>query len=199
MVENPKNRHLSLFTRLVLGVLLAIYRGQGWTLVGSAPRARRCVIVGAPHTSNWDFIFFLGATHDLGIAPSFMGKHSLFHWPMGRFMREMGGVPVIRNARHNYVEQIVTEFGERDELMLVVAPEGTRKGAPVWKSGFYHIALGAGVPIVLAWLDPLSKRGGLGPEIMPTGDYAADMARIAEFYRSVLPGHPRLSAIAAKP
>ena len=189
---------LSLFTRIVLWMLLGVYRLQGWTLVGSAPQTRRCVIVGAPHTSNWDFIFFLGVTHDLGIHPSFMGKHSLFHWPMGRFMREMGGVPVVRHARHNYVEQIIAEFSQRDELMLVVAPEGTRKGAPLWKSGFYHIALGAGVPIVLAWIDHANKRGGLGPELSLSGDYAADMERIAEFYRSVLPDHPRLSAIAAK-
>lgn len=187
----------SLLTRLVLFILLGLYRSQGWTLSGSAPASRRCVIVGAPHTSNWDFVFFLGATRAFGLRPSFMGKHSLFRWPMARFMREMGGVPVVRTASHNYVEQMIAEFAGRDEFMLVVAPEGTRKGANCWKSGFYHIAMGAGVPIVPGWVDCRTRRGGLGPEFMPSGDYVADMARIAAFYRSVLPGHPRLAAITA--
>ena len=193
----PHDRR-SLLTRLVLFVLLGVFRLQGWSLSGSAPHSRKCVIIGAPHTSNWDFIFFLGTTNAFGLRPSFMGKHSLFHWPMGRFMREMGGLPIIRNTGRNYVSQISAEFARHDDLMLVVAPEGTRGGAAAWKSGFYHIALGAGVPIVLGWIDGKNRRGGLGPEIMPTGDYAADMAQIAAFYASVLPGHPRLSAIRAE-
>ena len=185
----------SLLTRLVLSVLLGVFRLQGWTLTGKAPAARKCVLVGAPHTSNWDFIFFLGATHAFGLRPAFMGKHSLFRWPLRRFMVEMGGLPVIRSASHNYVDQMVAAFESHDDLMLVVAPEGTRKGAERWKSGFYHIAHGAGVPIVPAWVDHANRRGGLGDEIVTTGDYAADLARIAEFYRSVLPGHSRLEAI----
>ena len=185
----------SLLTRVVLFFLLGLFRLQGWTLSGQAPASRRCIIIGAPHTSNWDFIFFLGATKAFGLRPNFMGKHSLFRWPLRRFMREMGGVPVIRASSQNYVDQTVAEFGRREDMVLVVAPEGTRKGAPRWKSGFYHIAHGAGVPIVPGWVDQAGRRGGLGPEISTTGDYEADVARIAAFYRSVLPGHPRLSAI----
>lgn len=187
----------SLPSRFILWVLVGLYRLQGWELIGGPPKVRRCVLIGAPHTTNWDFIFFVGITDELGIQPSFMGKHSLFKWPFERFMHELGGVPVVRSSSHNYVDQMVDEFARRDELMLVVAPEGTRKGAAKWKSGFYHIALGAGVPIIPGWLDYGAKRGGLGPAIMPTGDYAADMARIAAYYESVLPGHPRLSAITA--
>lgn len=187
----------SLLSRLVLGVLLWLYRLQGWKLVGGPPQSRRCVIVGAPHTTNWDFIFFVGVTNELGIRPNFMGKHSLFKWPMGRFMREMGGIAINRTSSRNYVDQIVDEFRQRDELMLVVAPEGTRKRAPKWRSGFYHIAMGAGVPIVPGWLDYERKLGGLGPEIMPTGDYAADLERIAAYYRTVVPGHPQIAAITA--
>ena len=169
----------SLLTRFVLFVLLGVFRWQRWTLSGEPPKSRRCVIIGAPHTSNWDFIFFLGTTHAFGLRPAFMGKDSLFRWPLGRFMREMGGVPVIRSSSQNYVDQIVAEFGRREDMMLVVAPEGTRKGAERWKSGFYHIARGAGVPIVLAWVDQASRRGGLGPEIVLTDDYETDLARIA--------------------
>jgi len=172
----------SLLSRLVLGVLLWLYRRQGWTIEGGAPPLRKCVIIGAPHTSNWDFIFFLGVTRELDFRPRFMGKDALFSWPLARFMREMGGVPVKRSSSRNYVAQMVDAFAENDDFMLVVAPEGTRGGVTRWKTGFYHIAVGAGVPIVPGWLDYRTMRGGLGPAIMPTGDYAADMARLAAFY-----------------
>jgi len=153
------------------------------------------VLVGAPHTSNWDFAVFLGATEDLGIRPSYLGKHSLFRWPLNRFMLDMGGIPVDRSKSANYVEQVVAEFGRRDELALVIAPEGTRYSDGRWKSGFYHIAVGAGVPIVLAWLDRSKRRAGIGPAIWPSGDYRADIRKIAEYYRSVWPEQPRFREI----
>lgn len=196
LLSAPATR-LSLLTRLVRGALLGLYKTQGWKLDPWKPKSRKFIIVGAPHTTNWDFLFFMGATDELGIRPAFMGKHSLFRWPMTRFMREMGGVPIVRSSRNNYVEQMIEVFKARDELMLVVAPEGTRKGAAKWKSGFYHIALGAGVPIVPAWVDHKAKRGGLGPEIALTGDKAADFARIRVWFEEKLPGHPRWDAITA--
>lgn len=175
-------RRASLLSRGVLGGLLRLYRRQGWTIEGGAPPVRKCVIIGAPHTSNWDFIFFLGATRQLGIRPRFMGKDALFRWPLARFMREMGGVPVVRSSSRNYVAQMVDAFAASDDFMLVVAPEGTRGGVTRWKTGFYHIALGAGVPIVPGWLDYRTMHGGLGAPIDLTGDLASDMARIAAFY-----------------
>lgn len=185
----------SLLSRLVRGGLLALYRTRGWTAVGQAPADRRCVIIAVPHTSNWDFLYFLGLTADIGIMPNFMAKASLFRWPLGRFMREMGGVPVERSSSRNYVDAMVDEFARRDAMMLVVAPEGTRSGVSSWRTGFYHIALGAGVPIVCGFVDYPGKRGGLGPAIMPTGDYAADMAKIAAFYQTAAgpknPGNAR--------
>lgn len=188
---------LSLLTRLVRSALLALYRSQGWNLDLWQAQSRKFIIVGAPHTTNWDFLFFMGATDELGIRPAFMGKHSLFRWPMTRFMREMGGVPIVRSSRNNYVDQMIEVFNARDELMLVVAPEGTRGGATKWKSGFYHIALGAGVPIVPAWVDHKVKRGGLGPEIALTGDKAVDFARIRAWFEEKMPGNPRWDAITA--
>lgn len=187
----------TLLSRVVRRALLALYAWKGWRLEGTRPAARKFVITGAPHTSNWDFVFFLGATHRFGVRPSFMGKDSLFRWPLARFMRDMGGVPVDRSRKGDYVAQMIEEFARRDELALVVAPEGTRSNVSGWRSGFYHIALGAGVPIVPAWVDNTRMRGGLGPAIMPTGDYAADLAKIAAFYRSVMPGHPRVATIEA--
>lgn len=175
---------LSLFTRMVRAVLLWLYRRQHWHVWAEAPLPKRCVILGAPHTSNWDFLVFLGATGDLGIRPAFMGKHSLFHFPMGGFMREMGGVPVNRSASRNYVEQMAEAFAARDEMQLVIAPEGTRKGAVKWKTGFYHIACAADVPIVPAWIDYASRQVCMTMPIQPTGDFRADMARIAAVYQA---------------
>lgn len=185
----------SLLSRLVRRFVLWLYRRKGWAVEGQAPQALRCVIVGAPHTSNWDFVFFIGATHEFGIEPSFMGKNSLFRWPLRRFMFDMGGVPVDRSKRGNYVEELAGEFARREELRLVIAPEGTRGPVPKWRSGFYHIALAANVPIVCAWVDLPGRRGGLGPEIELTGDFDADFKRIASFYRSVMPDHPKLQAL----
>lgn len=170
------------------------YQTRGWTAVGAPPADRRCVIVAAPHTSNWDFINFLGLTNALGIKAHFMGKASLFKWPMTRFMRDMGGVAIDRSKSRNYVEATIAEFAARDEFMLVIAPEGTRGAVTQWRTGFYHIALGAGVPLVLGYVDYERKLGGLGPAIMPTGDYAADMAKIVDFYRDKVARHPDRTA-----
>ena len=188
----------TLLSRMVRWIVLALYRWKAWRIETGAPLPRRCVITGAPHTSNWDFVFFLGATEELGLRPSFMGKRSLFRWPLRRFMFDMGGIAVDRSKRGNYVDQVVGEFARNDELALVVAPEGTRGAITEWRSGFYHIALGAGVPIVPAWVDHATMRGGIGPAIMPSGDFAADLKRIAEFYASAMPAHPKLAMLFAQ-
>jgi len=186
----------SLSSRLVLRLLLALYRWKGWTIGLEAQLPAKCVVIGAPHTSNWDFIVFLGAMNDHGIRASFLGKHSLFRWPLARFMRDMGGIPVDRKAQgRNYVEQVVEEFARRDELALVIAPEGTRGAITKWRSGFYHIAVAAGVPIVPAWLDHARGVGHIGDPIEPTGDFARDMRTIAEFYHRAMPDHPKLAVL----
>jgi 1-acyl-sn-glycerol-3-phosphate acyltransferase len=188
----------SLSSRLVRRLILALYRWKAWRLDRGAGLPPRCVIVGAPHTSNWDFVFFLGATEELGIQPSYMGKRSLFRWPMRRFMFDMGGIAVDRGKRANYVDQVVAEFDVREELALVIAPEGTRGAISEWRSGFYHIASGADVPVVPAWVDHKTKRGGIGPAIMPTGNFPDMLERIAQFYHSVLPDHPKLAVLYAQ-
>jgi 1-acyl-sn-glycerol-3-phosphate acyltransferase len=185
----------SLSSRIVRAIVLWLFRWKGWKLEGQAPASRRCIIIGAPHTSNWDFVFFLGATHHFGILPRFMGKDSLFRWPLRRFMFDMGGVPVNRRAKGNYADAMVAEFAASGEFQLVVAPEGTRGEISKWRSGFYHIAAGAGVPIVCAWVDNQTMRGALGLEFMPCGDYAKDLRIIADFYHSVMPEHPKLAAL----
>lgn len=187
----------SFLSRLVRRGLLALYRWKGWQLEGTHPGVPKFVITGAPHTSNWDFVFFIGATHAFGIRPSFMGKHTLFRWPMTRFMRDMGGVAIDRSKRgSHYVEQVAAAFAAAGELALVVAPEGTRKSDGHWRSGFWHIARAAEVPIVPAWVNHATMRGGLGPPILPSDDLAADLAKLAAFYRSVRPDCARFERLA---
>jgi 1-acyl-sn-glycerol-3-phosphate acyltransferase len=176
-------------------LLIVLYRLRGWHIDGVPPEVKKFILVGAPHTSNWDFAVFLGATDELGIRASFLGKHSLFRWPMRRFMLDMGGIPVDRAKRSNYVEQVVDEFARRDRLALVIAPEGTRHSDGHWRSGFYHIAMGAGVPIVPAWIDRRTRKAAIGPPIQPTGDYASDLKLIADFYRAAQPDNPRFREI----
>lgn len=192
------DRRPTLLSRITKAVVLWLFRLKGWSVAGEAPAARKFVITGAPHTTNWDFIFFIGTVNHLGLKPSFMGKVSLFKGPLKRFMHDMGGLPVDRSKRNNnYVEEAADHFERAEDLALVVAPEGTRGSDGTWRSGFYHIAMRAGVPIVPAWVNHATKKGGVGPAIMPTGDYAADLAKIAAFYRSVMPDCLRFQRLAA--
>lgn len=189
------NRRPSLLSRVVRRILIALYRWKGWRIEGQRPDYHKFIIVGAPHTSNWDFIFFIGATHELGIRPSFMGKNSLFRWPATNFMLDMGGIPVDRSKRGNYVDQVAEAFAAADDLALVIAPEGSRTFEGGWRSGFYHIAMAAGVPIVPAWVNNETMRGGMGEAIMPSGDYRADLAKLAAFYREKMPECERFGAL----
>ncbi len=185
-----EERKPSLLSRMFRRALVGIYKRHGWRAHGAVPKPRKFVLIAAPHTSNWDFVYFLGLTDDLGIKPHFMAKTSLFRWPFTNFMLDMGGVPVDRSSNKNYVQQMIDEFNRRKEFMLTIAPEGTRGSVKAWKTGFYHIAIGAGVPLVVGMMDYASRSGGLGPAIWPTGDYVADMKKIAEIYATVTPKHP---------
>ena len=176
--------------RMVRRLLLVMYRARGWRALGQVPEPRRFILIAAPHTSNWDFVNFLGLTADLGLRAHFMGKLSLFRWPLGGFMKQMGGVPVDRRGGGNVVEQMVAEFARRTEFMLTVAPEGTRGKTTKWRTGFYQIALAAKVPMVVGFMDYGTKTGGLGPLIWPSGDFRADMMKVLEVYRTCIPKIP---------
>ncbi len=179
-----------LVARAVRRLLLAMYRLRGWKAEGEVPEPRRFIIIAAPHTSNWDFVNFLGLTADLGVRAHFMGKLSLFKWPLAGFMKQMGGIPVDRHHASNAVAQMVEQFARRAEFMLTVAPEGTRGKAKKWRTGFYQIAMAAKVPMVVGLMDYGTKTGGLGPLIWPTGDFRADMAKVLEVYKSCIPKFP---------
>jgi len=189
----------TLSSRLIWFALRRLYDWKGWQLENAAhPPLRKFIILGAPHTSNWDFVFFAGATRKIGIRPRFVGKHTLFRWPMTRFMFDMGGMPVDRSRPGGYVQAVADAIAAADEMALVIAPEGSRTSTGEWRSGFYRIAMAAGVPIVPAWVNNDTMRGGLGEPIMPSGDYAADLARIADFYLSKMPDCERFAALAAQ-
>ena len=181
---------LNWLERLVRRIIIFWFERSGWTISGTLPPDRKFVIMGASHTSNWDFLVFLGAVHAVGRQIRYVGKHSLFRWPIGGFMRALGGVPVDRSARQDLVSQIVAQFEAHDDFILVVAPEGTRSFTTRWKSGFYQIALKAGVPIVAAGPDYPTKRGVFGPVIRPTGNYSEDMKPAFAFFRTITPKHP---------
>ncbi|MCP3982101.1 MAG: acyltransferase [bacterium] len=136
----------------------------------------------APHTSNWDFYFGICAIFHLDMRVSWIGKHTLFRWPYGWFMRALGGTPLRRDRSVGRVEQIVKLLNEHEQFILGLAPEGTRRRTERWKTGFYHVAHQAGVPILLTYLDFKLKHIGLGPLKMPTGDVEADLAQIQAYY-----------------
>lgn len=191
-------RRRSILSRIVRRIILGLYRWKGWRIDGHLPALDKFVIAGAPHTSNWDFVFFVGATAEEGIEPNFMGKHTLFKGFMRRFMFDMGGIPIDRTRRANYVDQVAEEFARRERLALVIAAEGTRSTDGSWRSGFYHIAQAAGVPIVPAWVCNERMVLGFGEPVWPTGDYGRDLLTIALFLRSKLPDYERFKVLEAQ-
>ena len=163
----------------------------GWTIDYEIDKSiNKCVVIGAPHTSNWDFIYFFGLTNSLGINSYWIGKDTLFKWPFGDMMRRLGGIPVDRAQSQNMVDTMAKEFEKRDDFILTIPPEGTRGSVRQWRTGFYYIALKAKVPLIIGMMDYAKKTGGLGPEIALTGDYDADMAKVSEYYHQVTPRYP---------
>jgi 1-acyl-sn-glycerol-3-phosphate acyltransferase len=167
-----------------------IFKLVGWHVEGTLPDYPKMVVTGAPHTSNWDGFVFILTTFALRTRMNWLGKHTLFRFPLGIMMRLGGGIPVNRQTTKNAVEQVVQVFNERERMVLVVAPEGTRKKTDYWKTGFYYIALNAKVPIVMSYLDYPNKRVGIGPTLIPSGNIEADFALFIEFYQDKVGRHP---------
>ena len=171
------------FSRILLKLL-------GWRIEGERPEHTRFVVIAAPHTSNWDFPMMLLFAAALDVRINWMAKHSLFFPPMGWIMKAMGGIPVVRHRNTNMVDTSIELFREQDELALTVPAEGTRSRVEYWKSGFYHIAHGAGVPIIPSYLDYGQKRGGFGPALFTSGNIEKDMETFRDFYSPMKGKHP---------
>ncbi len=165
--------------RLLAIVLLKLI---GWKAVGRPVEGARFVLIGAPHTSNWDFPLMLMVVLKLRLRVFWMGKHTLFPFPVGWFMKWLGGIPVNRSKAQNLVEQTVQQYREHPQLVVLVPPEGTRAKVKEWKTGFYHIAVNAGVPILMGYVDAATKQAGLADFFHPTGDIETDMPAIRAFY-----------------
>ena len=160
----------------------AFLRVTGWAPEGERPSAPRFVLIAAPHTSNWDLAYLLALAELYDLRISWMGKHQIFRWPAGSLFRALGGIPIRRHERADRVGAMAREFAERERFALVVPAEATRSWAAHWKSGFYHIARRADVPIVMGFLDYRRRRGGFGPALVASGDVAKDMEQIRSFY-----------------
>jgi 1-acyl-sn-glycerol-3-phosphate acyltransferase len=181
--------HRTIFTTPVVntllhGLSLAFLKLTGWKVEGSLPPdCPKCVLIAAPHTSNWDLPYTLMVGFALRLNLYWMGKESIFKPPFGGLMRWLGGIPVNREKSTNVVAASVEAIRAADgPLQLTVPPEGTRSKTRYWKTGFYHIAQGAQVPIVMAYMDYSRKLSGLGPVFHPTGDVERDMETIKAFY-----------------
>jgi 1-acyl-sn-glycerol-3-phosphate acyltransferase len=194
--------HLAVFTifdtpllKTFLRFGSALYlKATGWRLTGDVPAARRYVMIAAPHTSNWDLPMTLVIVFAFRLRVYFLAKHTLFAPPFGAFLRWLGGVPVDRNKANNIVEQAVELFSTHDDLILLVPPEGTRQRVRYWKSGFYHIAYGAQVPIVLGFIDFKRKAAGFGGTFTPSGNYDADLVKIQAFYAGITGKNPDMTS-----
>lgn len=172
----------------------------GWEAEGDLPDARKYVAIGAPHTSNWDFPVAILTMWAIGLEGRWVGKHTLFRPPFGWIMRKLGGLALNRETTQDFVSQMVERFAEREELVLVIAPEGTRSRTPHWRTGFYWIAHGARVPIALGYLDYGRKRAGVARALVPSGDLEADFEEIRAFYAEQTGKRPeRTSALTIKP
>lgn len=181
--------HSTIFTTPVVNTLLraisvSFLRLTGWKVQGSLPpECAKSVFIAAPHTSNWDLPYTLMVAFALRLNIYWMGKESIFKPPFRGLMQWLGGIPVDRKQANNLVAASVDAIGAADgPVQLIVPPEGTRSKARYWKTGFYYIALGAKVPIVMAYMDYEKKISGLGPVFTPSGDIEADMVKIKAFY-----------------
>lgn len=163
----------------------------GWRVDGNLPDLPKFILIGAPHTSNWDFVLFLGVIFTLKANVKFMGKADLFRPPHGWFFYFCGGVPVDRKKSTGLVEQMVEACNKSKRFILTIAPEGTRHHVTEWKRGFYHIAKGAGVPIVTAIVDGKQKAVHIGQIFHPTDDIEADMKAITGIFEGVVGINPR--------
>ena len=158
----------------------------GWRIEAEVPNLSKLVLVGAPHTSNWDFILTMTTLFSLNVKIFWMGKESLFSWPFKGVMEWLGGVPIDRaNQSGGIVDQTIAAFNSRDQFVIAIMPEATRSMVREWKTGFYHIAQGADVPMVMVRFDYGRKVMGLGPTIEPSGDITADMAIIRSYFSEI--------------
>ena len=168
-----------------------LFKINGWKMDLNLPAGyEKCVVIAAPHTSNWDFLYSMAVFFKLNIPVRFLAKKELFHWPIKGILESVGGMAVQRNKSTKLVDEIIDLFNAHDKLMLMIPAEGTRGWVKRWKSGFYRVALGANVPVLLGYLDYEKKIAGFGPLLHMTGNAITDAENIKNFYRNIKGKHP---------
>jgi 1-acyl-sn-glycerol-3-phosphate acyltransferase len=175
---NIASRNLTISQRMAHGILKLL----GWELIGDFPDLPKYILVGAPHTTNWDFPFAMLMMFASGVHFNWIAKDSLFRGPWGWLLRKIGGIPVWRDRKSNFVSQIVEAFDRSSRLIIAISPEGTRSLVTRWKTGFYYMATGAQVPIVMGFIDYRRKQVGVGPVIYPSEDIEETFAQLRSFY-----------------
>lgn len=183
----PKFRNLIIQTtgRFILKI-------TGWRFEGTLPDLPKFILIGAPHTSNWDAFYGFSGLASIGIKVKWMAKHTLFQWPFRSLLTTFGGIPVDRSESQGTVDQTINAINESEQIVLIITPEGTRKYVEKWKTGFYHIAVACKIPIQIGFVDYPKKSLGFGPLIEPTGDMSADLKKIKAFYQEKQGKHPDL-------
>ncbi len=182
--DTPILKHVLRFLTML------IFRIIGWKLEGKTPNVKKYVMIAAPHTSNWDFAFTLMFAFAWKLNIYVMGKKELFQWPFGYLFSWLGTIPIDRSKSNDIVGEAIEIFNQSERMILLVPPSGTRRKVRQWKTGFYHIANGANVPIALGFLDYGRKKGGFGPLFEPTGDVDTDMMKIKAFYADISGKYP---------
>ena len=165
---------------------------MGWKVVGSIPQLAKYIAISAPHTSNWDFLIGRCFAYISDLQPKYLIKSELYFWPLSTLIRWNGGIPVYRKTAKNTVDQVVERLKTADNLILGIAPEGTRKRVKKWKTGFYFIAQKADVPIVLMCMDYAKKEIGFLDVLYPSGDLQKDMQIIQSYYKDLIGKNPEL-------
>ncbi len=165
---------------------------KGWKIEGTGipPHIKKCVVIAMPHTSNWDFVYAMGALRLFGVRLNYLAKKELFRWPVKSIFTRTGGIPVERQKNTRMVETITRKFMEEEKLILAIPVEGTRKRVDKIKTGFYHVAISAGVPLCMAYLDYRTKIAGFSEPFYPVGNPESDAAFIREFYRDKTGKYP---------
>jgi len=177
-------------------LLCLCFKLSGWKIKGEIPREiPKYIIAVAPHSSNWDFLIGLGARACLNFHSHYLGKKELFDSPLGWLFRRLGGIPVDRSKKTDLVEQIAGQINSQEQFVLTIAPEGTRKETDKWKSGFYHIAFSAGIPIVFCAFDYLTKTVIVFDPFHPSGDLKKDAPLITALFSNVRGKHRGISPV----
>ena len=175
---------------LLQGLSIILLKVFGWRREGQLPGVEKYIIIGAPHTSNWDMLIGFAILFSYKFKFYWMGKDTLFRWPFRSLFIWLGGIPIDRSKSSNVVALSIRTFKENTKMVMLITPEGTRKKITYWKTGFYYIASGANIPIVLGFLDYQRKAGGFGHVLYPTGDIEADMKKIRSFYANTVGKYP---------